>query len=386
MEVRKLYYEDCMLQSFTARVTECAPAENGYNVVLDATAFYPEGGGQACDLGILGDARVLAVSEQGERVIHLCDKPLAVGTEVTGTIDWERRFDQMQQHAGEHILSGLLHEKFGCHNVGFHVGKGVMEIDFDTPVPPEDLALLEAKANEIVWQDLPLRCYYPAPEELAKLSYRSKKALAWPVRIVEVPGVDVCACCGVHVARTGQIGMIKVLSCVKFHQGVRIELVCGKRAFEYLSRIYEQNRQVSQLFSAKVPETAAAAKRVQEQLNAEKARAAALEKQLFAAVAEGYAGKGNVCHIAPELTPVATRELADRIAAVCGGVAAVIGGTDGNYNVCLICKDGDVNDLGKAMTAALNGRGGGRNGSFQGSLRANCEQIAEFFRGRAFSL
>ena len=384
MEVRKLYYEDCMLQTFTARVVDCREVGKGCEIILDATAFYPEGGGQACDLGTLGDSKVLAVYETEETVIHLCDRPLPVGAEVTGTIDWERRFDQMQQHAGEHILSGLLHQKYGCHNVGFHVGKEVMEIDFDTPIPPEELAQLEAKANEIVWQDIPLHCYYPAREELEKLSYRSKRALQWPVRIVEVPGTDVCACCGVHVARTGQIGLIKVLSCVKFHQGVRIELVCGKRAYEYLSRIYEQNRKVSQLFSAKLPETAAAAKRVQEQLGAEKARAAALEKQLFAAVAERYAGKGDVFHVAPELTAAATRELADRIAAGCGGVAAVISGTDGSCNVCLICKDGDVSALGKAMTQSLGGRGGGRNGSFQGSLQATCRQIEEFFVSRSF--
>lgn len=386
MEVRKLYYEDCMLQTFTARVLDCRDAGKGYEIILDATAFYPEGGGQACDLGVLGDARVLDVREQGQTVIHLCDRPLPVGMEVTGAIDWERRFDQMQQHAGEHILSGLLHQKYGCHNVGFHVGKEIMEIDFDTPVPAEELAQLEAMANEIVWRDIPLRCYYPDQEDLARLSYRSKKALAWPVRIVEVPGVDVCACCGVHVARTGQIGLIKVLSCIKFHQGVRIELVCGKRAYEYLSRIYEQNRKVSQLFSAKLPDTAAAAKRVQEQLGAEKARAAALEKQLFTAIAERYAGKGDVLHVAPELTPAATRELADRIAAGCGGVAAVISGTDGSCNVCLICKDGDVSALGKAVTEALGGRGGGRNGSFQGNLQATLRQIEEFFVTRSFCL
>jgi len=386
MDVRKLYYEDCMLREFTAKVLECRETGKGCEIVLDATAFYPEGGGQACDLGTLGDARVLAVYEVNETVIHLCDRALCVGSEVTGTIDWERRFDQMQQHAGEHILSGLIHQAYGCHNVGFHVGKEVMEIDFDCPIPPEALVDLETKANEAVWQDIPLRCYYPDQEELARLSYRSKKALPWPVRIVEIPGIDLCACCGVHVARTGQIGLIKVLSCVKFHQGVRIELVCGKRAYGYLSRIYEQNRQISQLFSAKLPETAAAAKRVQEQLSAEKLRAATLEKQLFGAVAERYAGKGNSLHIAPELSPAATRELADRIAAVCGGVAAVISGIDGSSNVCLICKDGDVSVLGKAMSEALGGRGGGRNGSFQGSLPAPRRQIEEFFLSRSFYL
>ena len=373
METRKLYYEDCHQKTFTAQVLGCEETEKGWAVMLDQTAFYPEGGGQACDLGVLGDAKVLDVREKGETIVHLCDKPLS-GT-VTGSIDWARRFDQMQQHAGEHIVSGLIHGKYGWHNVGFHVGADVVTIDFDGPIPAEELAEIEKQANEAIWQNLDIRCRYPAEDELPNISYRSKKALPWPVRIVEAPGIDRCACCGVHVKKTGEIGLIKLFSCVKFHQGVRIEMACGGRALDILSRVYEQNRQVSQAFSAKIMETGAAARKMNEALAAEKFRATALEKQVFASVAEGYRNSGNVLHFADDLTPGAVRELADAIASACGGTAAVFSGG----SVCLVHKSGDVKELGAQMAKALDGRGGGKPGFFQGSVRAERKEIEAFF-------
>lgn len=379
METRKLYYENGYLQEFSARVTGCEKADKGWQVTLDATAFYPEGGGQACDLGTLGDARVLDVQERGAAVVHLCDRPLAAGSTVAGIIDWDRRFDLMQQHSGEHILSGLIHEKFGYHNVGFHIGAEFMEVDFDGPITWEALLELEEKANRAVWQNLEIRCGYPSPEELARIPYRSKKALEGPVRIVQVPGIDTCACCGIHVAATAQVGIIKVLSCVKFHQGVRIQMLCGERAYRYLSRVYEQNRQVSQVFSAKILETGQAAQRFSQQLAGEKFRATGLQKRLFDAIAAGYGGKGNVVHFEEDLPASGVRELADRIAAVCGGTAAVLSGTDGDgYSVCILGEG--AKELGTALTQALGGRGGGKLGTFQGSVKAERERLLAFFQ------
>lgn len=377
METRKLYYEDCQLQDFTANVVSCQETKQGWLVILDATAFYPEGGGQACDLGTLGDANVLDVQEQGEQVVHLCDKPLS-GT-VAGKINWDRRFDLMQQHSGEHILSGLIHEKFGYHNVGFHIGAQVMEVDFDGPISWEELLELEAKANAAVWKNLPIQCTFPAPEVLPTIAYRSKKALDWPVRIVQVPGYDTCACCGVHVALTGQVGIIKVLSCVKFHQGVRIEMLCGNRAYRYLGQVFEQNRLVSQQFSAKPLETGAAAQRINDQLAEEKFRATGLQKKLFAATADRYADRGNVVHFEEDLPAGSVRELADKIAAVCGGTATVLSGTDDTgYNVCILGSA--AKELGAAMNQTLNSRGGGKPGTFQGSVKATKEQLLTFFQ------
>ena len=380
METRKLYYEDPMLKEFTAKVVTCDQTPKGYAVILDATAFYPEGGGQACDLGTLGGVNVLDVREQGEAIVHLCDAPLEVGATVTGIMDWQRRFDLMQQHTGEHIISGILHKHFGCHNVGFHVGITTVTIDFDVPIPADALPQIEKEANAAIYENLPVTGWYPPEEELANISYRTKKALNWPVRIVDVPGFDLCACCGVHVPYTGQVGIIKLLSCVKFHEGVRIEMLSGKRAFSYLSRIYEQNKMVSAAFSAKPLETGAAAQTMNELLAAEKYRATGLQKQVFDSIAAGFQSAGDVLYFGQDLEPASVRELSDRIARVSGGTAAVFSGSDETgYNVCLVNPSAPVAELGKAMNTALNGRGGGKPGFFQGSVKATEAEIRGFF-------
>lgn len=380
MNTRKLYYEDCHLQRFTAVVTGCETVPDGYRITLDQTAFYPEGGGQACDVGTIGDAKVLDVQEEGEQVIHFCDRPLPVGQKTEGVIDWERRFDLMQQHTGEHLLSGVIHRRFGYHNSGFHVGAEVMEVDFDGPIPAHMLAEIEEQANALVWADLPVNCGYPTQSELANIAYRTKRELPWPVRIVDIPGGDTCACCGIHVGRTGEVGLIKIISCVKFHSGVRLELVCGQRAYRYVRSIFEQNRRISQLLSAKMTETAAAAEKLTESYAAEKFRATGLQKQLFAAVAEGYRGRENAVHFEPGLTGGGVRELADKIAQVCTGVAVVFSGKDeSGYSICLVSSHSSVKQLGTAAMDALRGRGGGRDTAFQGTVQSTRQEIEKFF-------
>ena len=381
MGTRKLYYEDCHLSVFPARVLACVKSEKGYLITLDQTAFYPEGGGQPCDLGTLGGVPVLDVQEQGENVVHLCAQPLEPGAQVEGVLDYERRFDLMQQHSGEHIVSGVIHRKYGYHNVGFHMGSDVITIDFDGMIPAEALPVIEAEVNVAVWKNLPLHIWYPSEAELPTVGYRTKRALPWPVRIVEVPGYDKCACCGVHVAATGEIGLVKIFSCVKFHQGVRLEMACGKRALDYLSAVYEENRQVSQAFSAKILETGAAARRMNETLAAEKYRSTGLQKRIFTQIAGGYTDAGNVLHFEEDVDPVGVRELADGIAGVCGGCAAVFSGTEERgYSFCLAARQGDLRELGKQMTQALKGRGGGKPGMIQGSVSASGGEIQAFFR------
>ena len=380
---RKLYYEDCHLARFEAEVLSCEAAENGYYVNLNQTAFYPEGGGQACDLGTLGGVIVLDVRERGEDVIHLCDGPLEVGSTVEGVIDYERRFDLMQQHSGEHIVSGIIHEKYGYHNVGFHMGSEVITIDFDGMIPAEDLPEIEAKVNRAIWQNIPLHIWYPSPDELPTVGYRTKRELPWPVRIVEVPGYDKCACCGVHMASTGEIGFVKLFTVVKFHQGVRIEMACGRKALEYLTAVYDQNRQVSQAFSARILETGAAARQMNDLLAKDKYTITGLQRQLFDGIAKSYVNCGDVVHFESGLESALVRELADRIADTCGGTAAVFSGSDeAGYSFCLVAREGDLRPLGKAMTQALSGRGGGKPTFQQGQVKATEAEIRAFFEGR----
>ena len=380
MHTEKLFYQDCHLQTFTARVLDCRPADGGYAVILDATAFYPEGGGQACDLGTLNGIPVLDVQERGEEIWHLCAEPLEPGTMVQGQIDWERRFDLMQQHSGEHIVSGLVNSLLGHHNVGFHVGSDRMEIDFDGPVTPEQLQLIEEKANLAVWQNLPIRCYYPSAEELPQVFYRTKKALPWPVRLVQIPGVDSCACCGVHVETTGEIGLIKILSCVKFHQGVRIELACGQRAFSYIRKVWEEARIASQTLSVPVENVGEGTKKLSEALAAEKFRSTGLLSRLFGHIAGSYAGQSNVLHFEDGLEPAQVRALADKMVAVTEGYCAVFSGSDGAYCYCLASRTMDLRQMNKDLTLSLNGRGGGKPDFQQGSVKATRGDITAFFR------
>ena len=379
MEVKKLYYADSHLKDFSAVVTGCEAVKGGWAVTLDATAFYPTGGGQECDLGILGGARVLDVKEQGENILHLCDTPLEVGAEVTGTIDWERRFDHMQQHSGEHLVMGQIYQKFGYHNVGFHMGGHLVTIDLDGPVTWEDLMEIERRTNQIICRNIPVKTWYPSPEELPNVKYRTKKQLPWPVRIVEFGGEDVCACCGTHVKSTGEIGLVKFVSCVKFKEGVRIEMASGRRATELYQQIFEQNRQVSQTFSAKILETGSAARKFNDMLTQEKYRAIGLQRKIFGAIAQSYAGRERAVHFEADLQPGQVRELADAIAEKTD-TAIVYSGCDATgYSICILSKTQDTRALGKEVNAALNGRGGGRPGAFQGSLKATKEQIEAFF-------
>lgn len=383
MQTRKLYYEDSHLRRFTAQVLACEENGQNYRVILDATAFYPEGGGQGADTGILGGVRVLDTREAGETVVHFCDGPLAPGSPVEGQIDYDARFLRMQQHSGEHIVSGIINRRFGYHNTGFHMGADCITIDFDGVISPEVLPEIEAEANRAVWQNLPIRCWYPSQEQLPQVNYRTKRALPWPVRIVEIPGFDCCACCGTHVGATGEIGLIKLFSAVHFRGGTRMEMACGKRALEILNTAYQQNKLVSQAFSAQITETGAAAQRMNDLAAAQKYRIIGLEKRIFAGIAEAFAGTGDVLLFESDLDGTALRELTDAVAEKCGGRAAVFSGSDeSGYSFCLAQPGSDLRQLCKEMTAALSGRGGGKPGFLQGRVQAGKAEIEAFFRTR----
>ena len=382
METAKLYYEDSRLREFDARVLECRQEGQHWLVTLDRTAFYPEGGGQAGDTGTLAGVRVLDTQEHAQEVIHFCDGALEPGMVVHGVIDYDRRFDLMQQHTGEHLLSGLVYEKYGYHNTGFHMGADVITVDFDGVVPPEDLPELERRANEAVFRDVPLECWVPSEQELPTVTYRTKRALPWPVRIVRIPGYDSCACCSVHVQRTGQIGVIKLLSVIRFRTGVRMEMVCGGRALALLNESYHQNQLVSRAFSAKPSETGEAARRMNETVDGLKLELAQLRRQIFAAKADRCRDAGDVLLFEADLESADVRRLADAVAECCGGVAAVLSGNDDEgYAYCLVSRCGDLRALGKSMNQALGGRGGGRAEFQQGRLSASRTQIEEWFSG-----
>ena len=375
----KLYYLDSHIKTFTATVLSCTEEKKGFAVVLDKTAFYPEGGGQPADHGILGGAAVTDVKEQGEKIIHYCESALEAGAAVEGVIDWERRVNLMQQHSGEHILSGFLHEATGCDNVGFHMGADCVTIDFNVPLTSEQIEEAEAKTNRYIWENHPILTKFPDSETLKTLPYRSKKELTGQVRIVEFPGADLCACCGVHVKMTGEIGMVKILSCQKFHEGVRLEMLAGRAAWEYLCKSFAENKKVSALLSAKPHETAAAAERTLKELSDTKFRFGKLEEQLFAQKAAALANTGDVLLFEEGLSPDGVRRLTDAIFKVCGGQAAVFGKTETGWAYA-IASHNDIRSFVKDMNGALNGRGGGKPNFCQGSVSAARSDIEAFFK------
>ena len=378
----KLFYADPFLKEFTATVISCEQDKNGFAVILDRTAFYPEGGGQPFDMGILGEARVIDTRDRGGEVVHICDKSLPVGETVHGVIDFARRFDLMQQHSGEHIVSGIICETFHCDNVGFHVGRDTVTIDFNADITAEDLRKVERLANQYIQEDHPISITYPSPEELSVLPYRSKKELTGEVRIVAFPGADCCACCGTHVNTSGQVGLIKLLSVVKFREGVRIEMLAGNRAIDWFTAVLEQNTRISQLLSAKPNETAAAVERLQAQIYDLQGRVVALESADFARKAAEYAGKGNVLLIEGDMGADSVRKLADAVLEQCGGRCAVFAGADGAYKYAIGEKDGDLRALVKELNTALNGRGGGKPNFAQGSAACTEAEIRGFFAER----
>ena len=380
MTTEKLYEKDAYLRAFTAKVLSCAPAKGGWAVTLDRSAFYPEGGGQPGDGGTLGGVPVLDTQEKDGAVVHLCGGALEPGAEVRGEIDWAKRFDRMQQHSGEHIVSGLICAAKGCNNVGFHMGADTVVIDFDAPLTVAELAEIELAANRVIWENRPFLVTYPDPAALAALDYRSKKALSGAVRIVECPGADRCACCGTHVRAAGEVGLIRLISVKPFRSGVRIEMLAGARAYHWSRAMAEQNSRVSVLLSAKPEETAAAVERVQRALDDARYRLVGLENRLFAEQAAQLVGRGDVLLFEEPMTSDALRRLCEAVSARCSGRCAVFAGDDeAGWKYALYLPAEDLRAFTGAMNAALRGRGGGRDGFAQGSAAASRAEIEAYF-------
>ena len=376
---QKLYETDAYVQEFTATVLSCAPAQGGYAVVLDKTAFFPEGGGQPCDLGTLGAAHVTDVHTDGTTITHTTDAPLEPGAQVTGRIDWPRRLDAMQQHTGEHILSGALHRLFGAENVGFHIGSPYVRMDTSIPLTAAQLARAEAEANAAVRADTPVHCYIPDAATLAATEYRSKKELEGPVRLVEAGG-DCCACCGTHLTRTGEVGLIKIISFAHYKSGMRLAVACGQRAYDAVAGIWADTEAAGRLLSSPVGSLTPALERLQSGEAALKARLAALQNTLAAACAEAAAPGTPAVLWVDGADGDGLRRVAMAITARTNAPCCTLGpGGQGLAYALAAAPGGDVRETCKALNAAYQGRGGGKPGFCQGSLaEGSFEQVKAF--------
>lgn len=376
----KLYYSDGHLSRFTARVTSCEKEDGVWAVKLDRSAFFPGGGGQEADEGVLSDMKLLGLREEGEDIVHLTPAPLEPGALVEGRIDWPLRFSRMQGHSGEHILSGTVHRLFGYDNVGFHMGEEAITIDFSGELSREDLSRAELEANRAIWRDVPVRTLLSTPGELAAMDYRSKKELTGQVRIVEIEGVDLCACCAPHVSHSGEVGLLKIIDSMRHRGGTRLTLLCGEAALLDYEALHENNAAVSAALSAKRLETGGAIARVMAEQEERRAELTKLKRELLQLKAAALRPtEGSICIFESDIDMITLRELVNAGSELAGKVCAGFAGTDGDYKYIIGSRTVPLRARAKEINAAIDGRGGGSDAMIQGTSRARREDIERYF-------
>lgn len=382
------YYHEPNERSFDAAVTGCTAYKDGlFAVTLSDTLFYPEGGGQPGDTGTLSGVRVTDTRLSGDEIIHVCEAELPVGQTVHGELDWERRFRHMQCHTGEHIFSGIAHELYGCNNVGFHLSRDCVTIDFDRVLTPEQLAEVERQTNEAVFADVPTVISYPDANALHTLDYRSKKELTGTVRIVEAGGRDVCACCGLHVARSGMVGCVKVGTQTPHRGGIRLTLLIGWDAVRDYDQKQKSVTAISHILSAKPHEVAQAVELMASRNDRYKTEVIALHEQIFRLKAALLpSNQDRLWNFAENLSPVQIRQFADILAEQTGWAAVFSEAPNGGYQYAICSHSVDVRPICKELNQALNGHGGGKPAVVQGAVQASQREIETFCRNLSIDL
>lgn len=391
----KLFYRDSMIKNFQAEVLSCSPLseENdintgiNYEVVLDRTAFFPEGGGQYADTGVLRlpdtEIRVLDVRERQGVVFHCTDRPAQPKTAVTGVLDFEERFSKMQQHTGEHIVSGIVNRHFGYRNVGFHLGNEAVTMDYDGPLTKEQLRMIEREANQAVAENIPIEVLYPTQTELDTIMYRSKIEIEGQVRIVRIPGYDTCACCAPHVRTTGAIGIIKLTGAIHYKGGMRVNMLCGFRALKDYNRKEESVTAISGRLSAKQEDVVQAVCRLETEIAEQKEKIKRLQEQYL---------KLRLCEVTPdtpavflfeeELDPAAMRRFVNDAMEITEGICGVFVGSDkAGYRYVLGSTGRNITALAKEINQVCSGKGGGKPPMVQGSLTGKRKQVEKVFLG-----
>lgn len=372
----KLYEQDAYIKEFTATVVSCEETKGGYAVVLDKTAFFPEGGGQAPDKGTLNGVAVLDVQIKEEIIVHTVASPLNAGSTVTGVLDWETRFDRMQNHTGEHLVSGVIHKLFGYNNIGFHMNDQLVTLDVDGTLNGEQVALVEQTVNKALYENRKVTPWFPNPEELKSYDYRSKLDLTQGVRLVEIDGYDVCACCAPHVARTGEIGVIKIIDFYPNKQGTRVEMLCGKRAFADYSSLHQNNKEIMGILSSKRMETPVKVKQEQEALQALRAEYKNLAQRLSWAQLQPKTVGENVFGFTPNVSYDELRYCVNRLQETCQGVCALFSQNEQGESIYIVASVAEnIQALVKEMNGELQGRGGGKPNFAQGKVSASQAEI-----------
>ena len=375
----RLYLQDSMCAAFDAVVAACEPTDGGYLVELDRSAFFPNKGGQPCDLGTIGGAVVSDVNEQGERLLHLCDCAIPVGANVHGELDFARRFDIMQQHTGEHLLSYCAWTLFGAQNVGFHCALGYSTLDLDKPVGHEGITEIETLANRLAAQNAAVTAtIYESEDDLKDVPLRKHaEGLSAPIRIVTIEGSDACTCCAPHVKKTGEIGQLKIVDAIPYKGGTRCTFLCGMRALRHAQAMQDTVSAIALRFSTAREQAEAAVAKQADELSAAKKELrqayAALDEYLAKALcaeAEDVNGVKLLVNVLEHVDAKRLRTLAG--ATMTDRALTVLFSDTGERVSYLLASNGIKQDMGlliEAVNTAFAGNGGGRGTLAQGSAK-----------------
>lgn len=379
MATNKLYYQDAYLKEFSAEVlsVEALPVEpkgsDAWDIVLDKTAFFPESGGQTGDRGKMGTGEVYDTHIKNEIIHHYVrfpgNNPPKPGEVVECSLDFDARFSKMQQHTGEHIFSGFAKKLFGYENVGFHLSDNVVTMDYDGPLSPEDVEKLEELSNRAIFEGKKVSAYFPDKETLLALNYRSKLDAEemGDVRIVEIDGIDICACCAPHVSDTSQVGLLKVMDCTSYKGGVRISVLCGMRALLSFREHMSILKDLSHILSSPASELSERVKDLQLKLNAEKERVSKLEASELSGLTASLPNKNPVlfCNVGDKIL---LRDTVNSLCENCEGTVFAFNGTDKEgYNFILASKTIDAKVTMNALSETLSLKGGGKSAMVQGT-------------------
>ena len=380
IRTRKLYYEDAYKTEFTAKVVSA----NAGDIVLDRTAFFPEEGGQSADTGVLGGFRVADVKIKDGEIHHLLEDRNAsfeAGTEISGRIDWQHRFSNMQQHSGEHIFSGLVHSTYGFDNVGFHLSDNEVTLDFNGVIGPDGIRDIERRANEIIFRNIPSEIRFLSGEEAKTAEYRSKIDLDDEIRVVTYPGVDACACCAPHVALTGEIGCLKVVGLQNYKGGIRVSILCGMRAMEVFFHDRDILEKTANYLSNSTDEVYHLVVKARTELAETKAALAEAAKKLVQVrIDQIPAGDGNAVLFEESLDAGAMRSAVNSLVQKKNGFCGVFAGSDADgYQYVIGKQGGDARTINNELRKKFGARGGGKPEMVQGSVTASRADIETLF-------
>ena len=381
----RLFEKDAYCRNFDATVVSCEEKDGFFFVVLDKTAFFPEGGGQAPDKGTINGINVLDVQEKDGIVYHKTAEYFEKGEKVNCELDWELRFERMQSHAGEHIVSGVVHSLFGYDNVGFHMSEKTMTVDFSGPLTAEDIARVEFESNKAIYKNAPITASYPTKEELINTEYRSKIEPRDGIRLITIGGVDCCACCAPHPAFTGEIGIIKIIDFCPHKGGTRIEMVAGINAFLDYSALHTSVKAVMNLLSAKRDSIAVSVEKLQETANNLKYENSKISKKLALASLNPVTVNGCAYSINENMSYDDLRECTNNLIDNGTRKCILLSKTDNdNYIYVISSAENDVRALVSALNSAFSGKGGGKDNYAQGKVTIPDTDKAEVFINTLF--